>query len=153
MEKTNCDDLLAAHMLLVHVKLSPYESELSMFFLVDHMLEIDPCLFILGKSTEANLLPLSMLDNNQWNVPKLPNMPINIETFCKKAHQIIAIEWKKTKDRVEEQHSHALTAATVAVNLSTVQVPPCPEFVSLKTSLNNGRANTVEDLVGPPRVL
>ena len=141
MEKTNSDDLLAAHMLLVHVKLSPWESEMSMFFLVGHVLEVDPFHFILGKSTEANLLPRAMLENNQWNVPKLPNMPINVETFCKIAHKIIAIEWKKTKDRVEEQHSHALKDVTVAVNLPTVQVPPCPEFSSLKTSVNKGRAN------------
>ena len=32
MEKTNCEDLLAACMLLVHVRLHPWESEMSMFF-------------------------------------------------------------------------------------------------------------------------
>ena len=105
------------------------------------MLEIDPFHFILGKPTEANLLPLAMLENNQWTVPKLPNMLPNVETFCKQAHQIIANQWKKTKDRVEEQHSHAVTDATVAVNLPTVRVPPCPKFESFKTSVNKGQAN------------
>ena len=154
MESTNCDDLLAAHMLLVHVKLGPWESEMSMFFLVGHVLQIDPFHFLHGNPREANLLSVLMFEENKWTVPKVPNMATNVETLCKIAHQIISKEWKKTKDRVEGQHAHtimtlakstdaavAATDATVVVNLSTVKLPPCPEFSSLKASVNKGRAH------------
>ena len=138
-ERTNCNDLLFACMLLLRKNLSPWQSEMSVFFLAGDVLGIHPCDLVLGRSNpDKTTLPTENLLDSNWNLPRLPNICDVLKGLFKTAYSLVEATWKVKKERICDQHKHHqqdVVASTVDDATATITI----EGIA---------ATTVEDAIG-----
>jgi endonuclease III len=130
---THSDDLLVAYMLLGGGKNgNPWQTDMSLFFMVAYVLDVNPYNIILGESgVKQCTLQLSNLVANNWRLPKIPNMGNHLKVLLAEVHRLLVSSWDTTKLRIETTYT--------TDGVETVSIPDCPDYTKFQKDVYKGR--------------
>lgn len=130
---THSNDLLVAYMLLGGGKNgNPWQSDMSLFFMVAYVLDVNPYNIILGESgVKQCTLQLTNLVAGNWRLPKIPNMGNHLKVLLAEVHSLLVSSWEKTKVHIE--------ATYTTDGVETVRIPDCPDYTKFQKDVYKGR--------------
>jgi endonuclease III len=134
---TNANDVLTCYMIMGGHRCNPWQSEMSMYFIVAFVLNSNPYELVLGReSTNQNTLSLiSLAKGNHrqgtWSLPTIPNVEQHLSICIQQVHGEIKTRWNTTALRLEQKVTYE--------GCKTVAIPSCPNYDSFKECVLKGR--------------
>jgi endonuclease III len=135
---SQASDLLTCYMLMGRggAKMTPWQSEMSMFFMVAFVIGVTPYQLILGQgNATAATLPLQRLVDGDrggsWRLPKIPNLTQHLRIVLKEIYKRLQSKWNETKDRIENHYT--------VDDKKTVTLPDCPSESRFTSLVYKGR--------------
>jgi endonuclease III len=132
-QNSNTDDCLSAYMVCSGIRgLTVWQSKFTMFFLCCSILECHPLQMVHGEGeAQQRTLPPKLLEENNWQVPRLPRMKAALLTSLECCHQIMLKHWDSRKEYICQNHK--------VLECEVVSLPTCPGFPILKEEMQFAR--------------
>ena len=138
-KESQAPDLLTCYMLMGRggVKMTPWQNDMSMFFMVAFVIGVTPYQLILGLSNEAatTLQLQKIADGDEkmgpWRLPKIPNLSFHLRTVLNETYKTLRAKWDDTKGRIEGKYT--------VDGQQTITLPDCPSETKFTTLVYKGR--------------